>query len=550
MVMGGLFVFVMSATLIITKNIIDPVLYASTYAQSISKAKFDSLIPKKFLHRRDEIGSLIRALNEMNQSIQQNILEKEKINHGLSKDNEFLNIILKSIGDGIVVIDKEYCIKTINETVITLFHVNISEIQGLTFDKVFGFKDLNKEIIDNDSICNARMECYLFRNEFELFVDGTFYKILNEDKSLDGYVYVFHNISEGLEKNREIEYLNYHDQLTGLYNRRFFEKKCRELLYEKYYPLGLIISDLNALKLTNDSLGHLMGDKLLEKYATVLQTNFADAEVVARIGGDEFAVLITKISLDTLEERINEIKRELSTCQIGDFPVSAAFGCAIYNSSIFSFAEIFKEADEKMYADKMIENTSVKNKILESIIQKYFDGFPKKKTEVHMVIELSRRFCSVLRIDDVVVKRIEKAALVYDIGNISISNDYFTQNRKLTEKENEQVQAHPASAFHILKNISNYIEVAEIVLCHHENIDGSGYPRGLEDKQIPYESKILAIVTDYCAMRGERAYRPPLTKEEAINELRKKVGVRYDADLTLEFIHMLESDIGGVYEYK
>lgn len=550
MIMSGIFIFTISATLIITKNIIDPVLYASAYAQSVSKSKFDGLIPKKYLCRSDEIGILIRSLNEMNQSIQKNILEKEHINQGLSLDNEFLNIILKTIGDGIVVIDKDYRVKTINETVRVLFQIDITDVEGLTFDKVFGFKDMNKDIIDNNSICNSKMECYLYRGDIELFVDGTFYKILKDDQSLDGYVYVFHNISESLEKNREIEYLNYHDQLTGLSNRRFFEMKAKELLKEKYYPLGLILSDLNALKLTNDSLGHLKGDELLVKYATVLQKHFADAEVVARIGGDEFAVLISKISEDILQERINEIKRELSACRVEDFPVSAAFGYAVYNNNIYSFAEIFKEADEKMYADKMIENNNVKNKILESIIQKYLEVFPKKKLEVHMVKEILNKFCIFLKLEDTVTKRVEKAALVYDIGYISIPYDKFEQNRKLTVKEKEQIQTHPASAFHVLKNISSYVEVAEIVLCHHENVDGSGYPRGLIGNQIPYESKVLAIVTDYCAMRGERAYRPSLTKEEAINELRKKVGVRYDSDLVLEFIHMLESDIGGMHENK
>lgn len=392
LIMGGLFASVMSATMLITKNIIDPVLYASTYAQSISKEKFDDMIPKKFLYRRDEIGDLIRSLNGMNQSIQQNILEKEIINHRLRKDNEYLYIILKSIGDGIVVIDKDYKIKTINETVCNKFHLKINEVLGLTFYKVFEYKDLNKDIIENNTICNAWMECYLFGNGFELYIDGMFSEILNEDQSLDGYVYIFHDISERLEKNREIEYLNYHDQLTGLYNRRFFEKQCRDLQSEKYFPLGLIISDLNALKLTNDSLGHLRGDELLVKYATVLKNNFADAEVVARIGGDEFAVLISQISIDTLEERINEIKRELSTCQIDNFPISAAFGCAVYDKYIFSFADAFREADEKMYADKMIENTNVKNKILESIIQKYFDVFPKRKLKYKWLLNYQEDF--------------------------------------------------------------------------------------------------------------------------------------------------------------
>ena len=536
----GFFIFVIIGSLMMTENIVAPVLFASSYAQAISKAKFDKLIPEKYLNRSDEIGLLLGSLNEMNKLIQQNLQDKEDINHKLSMDNNFLNIILKSIGDGIVVIDKNNKVEIINETVSSQFHIELCEIIGLPFDSIFSFKDMNKNVMENSLICDARTECFLCRNNVELFVDGSFYKIINDDQFMDGYVYVYHNISERLEKNREIEYLNYHDQLTGLHNRRFFEMKFNELLNEKYYPLGLIISDINALKLINDSLGHLMGDKLIVTFANVLKERFSDAETVARIGGDEFAVLIPNIDHKILLDRIKKVEQELSAYRVGDLPVSAAFGCAVHTGSIFSFAETFKEADEKMYKDKMIENINIKNKILGAIIRRYFELFPVKKNEVYMAVRLARRFSSFLELDSSRTKRIEKSALVYDIGNISIEYDYFWKDRKLTVKENEEIQTHPASAFHILKNISSYSEVAEIVLCHHENIDGLGYPRRLDGKQIPYESKILALITDYCAMRSERAYRPPLSKEEAICEIEKKIGLRYDPEIALQFIYMLD----------
>lgn len=279
---------------------------------------------------------------------------------------------------------------------------------------------------------------------------------------------------------------------------------------------------------------------MIVTFANVLKERFSDAETVARIGGDEFAVLIPNIDHKILLDRIKKVEQELSAYRVGDLPVSAAFGCAVHTGSIFSFAETFKEADEKMYKDKMIENINIKNKILGAIIRRYFELFPVKKNEVYMAVRLARRFSSFLELDSSRTKRIEKSALVYDIGNISIEYDYFWKDRKLTVKENEEIQTHPASAFHILKNISSYSEVAEIVLCHHENIDGLGYPRRLDGKQIPYESKILALITDYCAMRSERAYRPPLSKEEAICEIEKKIGLRYDPEIALQFIYMLD----------
>lgn len=125
--------------------------------------------------------------------------------------------------------------------------------------------------------------------------------------------------------------------------------------------LGLIVSDVNALKLTNDYLGHLIEDELLIEFTNVLKENLTDAEVVARIGGDEFAILLSNVDHNVLENRIKKVKQELVKCHVGDFPVSAAFGCVIHNNSIFSFADTFKIADDKMYQDKMIENTKIKN---------------------------------------------------------------------------------------------------------------------------------------------------------------------------------------------
>lgn len=536
----GFFIFVIIGSLMTTRNIVAPVLFASSYAQAVSKGKFDKMIPVKYLKRGDEVGLLLGSLDEMNQLIRQSLQDKEEINRKLSKDNSFLNIILKSIGDGIIVVDRNSKVQIINETVSSQFRIDLCEIKGRSFDSIFSFKDMNKRAIEGRMICDVRTECLLCRKDIELFVDGSFYKLINDDQAIDGFVYVYHNISERLEKNREIEYLNYHDQLTGLHNRRFFEMKFNELLNEKYYPLGLIISDINALKLINDSLGHLMGDKLISTYANILKERFSDAETVARIGGDEFAILIPNITYETLFERIRKVGQELSEYRVGDLPVSAAFGCAVHTGSIFSFAETFKEADEKMYKDKMLGNNHFKNKILRAIIQRYFDLFPVKKNEVYMAIRLAKRFSLFLELDGARVKRIKKSALVYDIGNISIEYDYFEKKRRLTAKENEEIQTHPASAFHILKNISSYNDVAEIVLCHHENIDGSGYPRRLDEKQIPFESKVLALVTDYCAMRFERAYRPALSKEEAICEIKKKIGSRYDPEIASRFICMLK----------
>jgi HD-GYP domain-containing protein (c-di-GMP phosphodiesterase class II) len=260
----------------------------------------------------------------------------------------------------------------------------------------------------------------------------------------------------------------------------------------------------------------------------------------SRIGGDEFAVLLPETTYEQTLEKIEAIRKSLAESRLEGIPVSASIGFAVHQNELYSFAETFKQADEKMYEQKLVESELVRKRVIRSIFQQNFMLFPGKKSEVYKALRLAKLFSTRLDMDSLSAIRVGKAAMVYDIGNIAIPYEYFVKKDKLDEKEWESIKTHPAAAYHILKNVIKFADVADIVLSHHENFDGTGYPRGLRSTQIPLEARILALITDYCAMTSSRPYRDELTREEAFGEVRRNAGLRYDPEFVELFIETVK----------
>ena len=127
------------------------------------------------------------------------------------------------------------------------------------------------------------------------------------------------------------------------------------------------------------------------------------------------------------------------------------------------------------------------------------------------------------------VEGVKMASLIHDIGKISVPSEILSKPGKLTEIEFSLVKTHPQSGYEILKNITLPWPIAQIVLQHHERLDGSGYPLGLKDKEILLEAKIIGVADVVEAMASHRPYRPALGIEKALEEISQKKGLLYDS---------------------
>lgn len=351
---------------------------------------------------------------------------------------------------------------------------------------------------------------------------------------------VFHillrDISERKQMELELEFLSYHDQLTGLYNRRFFEEVLIRLDIKKNFPLTMVMADLNGLKLINDSFGHAMGDELLKKVAEVMLKGCRADDIIARLGGDEFVILLPKTDNYETDMIIKRIKDIALKEKVGSIDLSVSFGWETKYSDEEKIQDIFKKAEDHMYKKKLFESPSMRGKTINAIISTLHEKNKREEQHSHRVSIMCKNIGEALDLPIGEIEELKTVGLLHDIGKIAIEENILNKPGKLTVEEWDEIKRHPEIGYRILSTVNDMSEMAEYVLYHHEKWDGRGYPKGLTGREIPLQSRIIALADTYDAITSERSYRSALSEETAIEEIRKNAGKQFDPEIARIFI--------------
>jgi len=352
----------------------------------------------------------------------------------------------------------------------------------------------------------------------------------------------FMDITERKKSEEDLLYLSYHDTLTGFYNRRFFENEIHRLDTKQNLPLSIIICDVNGLKLINDSFGHTSGDRLLTKASEVIKAACRPGDSIARIGGDEFVILLPNV--DTLEasQIVKSIKLLSSQEKVENIEVSIAVGHDTKTNEKEDIIEVLSNAENHMYRHKLYERSSAKSKTIEIIMNTLFAKSNRESMHSDRVSFICLAIASKMNFDKDEINKIRMAGLVHDIGKIGIDENILNKPGKLTPEEREEINKHPEVGWRILSSSNEFSELANFILNHHERWDGKGYPNGLESKDIPVEARIISVADSYDAMTRDRTYRPGLTQKEAIVELRRCAGTQFDPEIVNIFIEQVLPD--------
>lgn len=353
------------------------------------------------------------------------------------------------------------------------------------------------------------------------------------DKSVASLV----DITSRREYEEKITYYSFHDSLTGLYNRRFFEEELKRLDTVRNFPLTLILCDVNGMKLHNDTFGHLAGDKLLKKTAEIIKRGCRNDEIIARIGGDEFAIVLSGTGTEETGQIVKRLQNLISTERINDIPLSISFGWASKTKITESLDEIFKLAENMMYKHKLYNYPSIHTDNLNSILEIVYEKFPGEKEHSEQVAEISELMGKGLGFNQRQLKEIRAISLLHDIGKVTLSGVNLFKPGKLDEIEWIELKRHPEVGYRILSSNNEVGKLAEYILTHHENWDGSGYPGGLKGEEIPLPARIVRIADAYVAMTNNRCYRNALSREQVIGELRNNAGVQFDPFLVEVFLN-------------
>ena len=344
------------------------------------------------------------------------------------------------------------------------------------------------------------------------------------------------DITNRKKTEEKILYLSYHDKLTGLYNRRFYEEEIKRLDTERNLPISIIIGDVNRLKLVNDAFGHDKGDELLVKSAASIQSACRADDIVARWGGDEFVILLPKTKTEEAEEIIKRIEELYSKEQVNSLSVSISFGWDTKRNPDEDILKVLKSAEDNMYKHKNIENEGERKTTISTIINTLHEKNPREEQHSKRVSEICQKIGRAIGLSQIEINKLEVAGLLHDIGKIAIEENILNKPGKLTYDEWKEIKRHPEIGYRILSSSNEMLDLANCILAHHERWDGTGYPKCLKGLEIPIQSRIISIADAYDAMTSERSYRCALPDEVALEELQKNAGTQFDPELVRAFI--------------
>jgi diguanylate cyclase (GGDEF)-like protein len=376
----------------------------------------------------------------------------------------------------------------------------------------------------------------------ELIIANKELAIQNEEKDKRAAELIVAN-KELAFQNKKITYLNHHDFLTDLYNRIYFEDGKKRLDTAENLPISIIMGDINGLKLINDGFGHSMGDKVLIEIAKILKSCCREGDVVSRIGGDEFGILLPKEDSESVQLICSRISDACKGYAVngGQIYPSISVGYATKNIVTEKLDNILMTAEELMFRQKLLESKSAHSSIIASLKVIMFERSQETEEHAERLVQLSKSLGQALSLTDDQLNELSLLSTLHDIGKMSVAADILSKPGKLNDEEWIEMRKHPEIGFRIAQATSELVPIAKYILCHHERWDGKGYPQGLAGEKIPLLSRILSIVDAFDAMTNDRAYRSAMTKEDAMEEIKKNSGTQFDPDISRLFLNIINT---------
>ncbi len=492
--------------------------------------------------------------------IVEDITERKRLELALSNEKKLLETTLLSVGDGVISTDNEGKIVFLNKVGELLTGFTQEEAREKLFIDVFNIIDeytkepreniVKKVLGSGKTLELANHTILISKDGNHIPIEDSAAPIMEESGEIVGAVLVFRDVTEKQEKRNEILYLSYHDQLTGLYNRRFYEEELVRLDKKENLPLTIAMGDVNGLKLINDSFGHEMGDELIKKVAKTITNGCRENDIIARLGGDEFVIILPKTDSFEAERIMKRIKNLASNEIVGSIGISISFGYETKNTENEPISEIFKKAEDHMYKKKLYESPSVRGKTIGAIINTLCEKNKREEKHSRRVSELCKKMGIALYAHESEVAELETVGLLHDIGKIAIDENILNKPDKLTADEWKEMKRHPEVGYRILNTVNDMSDMAEYVLYHHERWDGKGYPKGIKGEKIPFVSRIISIADAYDAMTSERSYHIALSDIAALEELHKNAGTQFDPELVSIFIEKVLGNKSEKYMFK
>ena len=549
-------VLIVSAMLVIilTRNISDPIIEINNAINKVENGEDTVNITN--INRKDELGKVAGAFNNMLVYLKTK-RELNELNLTLAhqKTLELFRVTLMSIGDGVLSADNKGNVVNMNPVAEKLTGWTFDEAKGRPLFEIFNIvnsrtrakcENLIEKVLKNGETVGLGNDTLLLsRTGASYNISDSAAPIRDANGELSGVVLTFRDISEEYKKQEEIMQISFHDKLTGLYNRAFFEEEIKRMNVGRQMPLSIIMADINGLKLINDTFGHHQGDKYLIAAANALKSCCRAEDVIARWGGDEFVILLPKTTSENSQQICTRIISTYASISGFKIKPSIAVGYAVQEKVQKDYQDTLKSAETNMYRHKLLDSDSIRSAIVASLDSSMAERYLETEEHEKALVELSEIIGIQLGMKDNERNDLKLLAKLHDIGKIAISDSILLKPDKLDLEEWIEMKRHVEIGYRIAKSTPSIEHIAEGILSHHERWDGSGYPRGLAGEAIPFHSRIIAVADAYNAMTKGRVYKKAISHDEAIQELMRCSGTQFDPAIVQAFIKAVHSQDNG-----
>ena len=364
--------------------------------------------------------------------------------------------------------------------------------------------------------------------------------VYDENGEIEAIEGIIIDISQQKRKEEELQYISDHDNLTDLYNRQYIDKILLKMDVPESLPLSLLVADINGLHLINEAFGDSEGDLVIKKAARIIQSCCLGNYILARVAGDEFGIIMPNTDNSAAHGLIKKIKEALVVYNKNNKPQSSeiniSMGYATKEDANEHIEETLKKANDYLRNKKLLSQQSSYSGIISSIMTTVYEKSQETEKHAERLVELSTKVGRMLNLMEKDISELQLLGMLHDIGKIGIDDKILNKPGKLTEEEWVIMRTHPEIGYRIAKASHQLARISDYILTHHERWDGKGYPRGLKGEDIPLLSRILSVADAYDAMTEDRVYRKAMSKEQAIEEIRRNAGSQFDPTIAEMFI--------------
>ncbi len=395
------------------------------------------------------------------------------------------------------------------------------------------FDQAIRQVLENKSLAVIEYSIARLPNE-------QFYEARLAPLGENQVIVVIRNITERKQFEEQLKFLSFHDPLTKLYNRAYFEQEMQRLESGRSFPVGVIVCDADALKLVNDTLGHNAGDSMLIETANIIKNTLRQGEIVARIGGDEFAAVLPVNDRQVLESVCDRIRDAVGAYNAAnpELPISISIGCAVCSDALESMDVLFKEADSNMYREKLNRSRTASSAIVKTLMKILEARGITTEEQTARIQEWATRLAGTIGLGRQSLADLDLLARFHDIGRIGVPSYIHNKPGPLSPEEIAEMRRHCEIGYRIARSTSELAPIADWIHEHHEWFDGNGYPLGLKGDEIPVECRAIAVVSAYEAMTNDRPYRKAMPPDAAFAELERCSGTQFDPVLVAGFLKL------------